>query len=47
MSRELHKPSWERGLRYMPSDLMIPIAATDQSTIEKYIGDITVIAKGS
>jgi hypothetical protein len=48
MSREIDKISWEKGLIYMPPDLMIPIAATNKATIEKYIGDISnVIVKGN
>ncbi|NOU47896.1 MAG: hypothetical protein HOO86_12675 [Bacteroidales bacterium] len=36
----------ERGLRYMPAGLLIPIAARDENSISKYIGTISnVIVK--
>ena len=41
--REIDEIANERGLRYMPAGLLIPIAAKDESAITKYIGRISDI----
>ena len=44
--RAVDKIAEEKGLRYMPAGLLIPIAAKDEHSISKYIGTISsVIAK--
>lgn len=39
--REIDKIAEERGLRFMPSGLLIPIAARNEDSITKYIGTIS------